>query len=100
MAEVQPVLALFACKVTTFLYYKKRFFWEMPRKDCTAGPPPVVTYMLLCYYVFKNGVLYLKNYDVHFPKIDFDQNDHDHFDHHVTAVSHGARHAVTREVFE
>ena len=26
-------------------------------------------------------------------KIDFDQNDHDHFDHHVT--SHGARHAVT-----
>ena len=21
----------------------------------------------------------------HFPKIDFDQNDHDHFDHHVTA---------------
>ena len=22
--------------------------------------------------------------DVHFPKIDFDQNDHDHFDHHVT----------------
>ena len=58
----------------------------------------------------------------HFPKIDFDQNDHDHFDHHVTAgrkyvgfvsdrylvrvisqaevlsrtvMSHGARHAVT-----
>ena len=48
-------------------------------------------------------------------KIDFDQNDHDHFDHHVTAgestwaakfvsfvvvncsapPSHGARHAVT-----
>ena len=65
----------------------------------------------------KWGTMSLK-LDVHFPKIDFDQNDHDHFDHHVTAgestwaakfvsfvsfvvvncsapPSHGARHAVT-----